>query len=755
MEQKVDGVQKTVNEMQNQMGTLIRHAHTATHNTSRQMPPKSSIFYGRDQFVDDIVEILINASGGSKPPRICIHGHGGMGKTSAAIAVMEHPDILNKFAENDRFWVPCVSAKSPDILLRILYHNLRISRDTGDYLSDIMVELQSSAAPRLMLLDNFETPWDPIEGTKEDVEKILLSLSTLSQLSILVTMRTNNLPSEEIVWVDKPLDAVDRMTSRKIYCAIDSRAEGNPRLDELLEALSHMPFAIKLVAKLGKTSKSSPEALLKDWRKYGPGMLALDESVEDSISLSIGLSMNSKTIVKNESARTLLSTLAMLPAGTTHSRLARWIPELGNKKTRVAISALNNVALVVETELDNSDVAISVLPVVQSYMRHVGRIPAMVGVNVRNACYELVLEHKSSPGDPTFKNDLLFLSSEETNIQSILLDATKDIGINTPNSTIRKTLEVMVAFCWYQHWTKPQTEVIDHTLKFARKVELDEFIAETLFCRGSTLFRLDRYKDACNSYTEAREYFQKLSNVVRASECAFELVDLSLYLRQPSITDEVLNSVSKKDMKKHAYVRARGNMSRGKVCLSRMQHSRALDHLTAAKEAFESKEINRPVDSAYCLHTISRALGSMRRFEDALKAVDQCLSIYEKTGPDNRVAETLLVKDYLLLRSQAPGDQTIPTLQRTLQISQELGRPLAIAQALELLGEFYASQREVRSAIECYQAAQTQYETMEDAERHVNRCQYLRDQIALMETDPDLEWGRLSDYGRLSDNLLG
>ena len=745
----MDGVQKTINEMQNQMGTLIRHAHTATHTPSRQMPPKSAIFYGRDQFVDDIVEILINACGGSKPPRICIHGHGGVGKTSAAIAVMEHPDIQNKFAENDRFWVPCVSAKSPDILLRILCHNLRISRDTGDYLSDIMVELQSSAAPRLMLLDNFETPWDPIEGTKEDVEKILLSLSTLSQLSILVTMRTNNLPSEEIVWVDKPLDAVDRMTSRKIYCAIDSRAEGKPKLDELLEALSHMPFAIKLVAKLGKTSKSLPEALLKDWRKYGPGMLASDESVEDSISLSIGLSMNSKTIVKNEPARTLLSTLAMLPAGTTHSRLARWIPELGNKKTRVAISALNNVALVVETELDNSDVAISVLPVVQSYMRHGGRIPAMVGVNVRNACYELVLEHKSSPGDPTFKNDILFLSSEERNIQSILLDAAKDIGINIPNSTpvpdIRKILEVMVAFCWYQHWTKPQTEVIDHTLKLARKAELDKFIAETLFCRGSTLFRLDRYKDACNSYTEAREYFRKLSNVIRASECAFELVDLYLYLQQPSIAYEVLDSVSEEDMNKHAYVRARGNMIRGEVCFFVGQHAQALEHLTAAKEIFESKEINRPVDAARCLHSISRTLGSMRRIEDALKAVDQSLSIYEKTGPDNRVAETLLVKDYLLLRSQAPGDQVIPTLQRSLQISQELGCPLPIAQALELLGEFYASQREVRSAIECYQAAQTQYQTIEDAEPDVNRCQYHRDQLASMETDPDLEWGRLSD----------
>lgn len=121
MEQKVDRVQEAVGAMQNSMSVLIRQAHTAIHASSRQMPPKPSIFYGRDQFVDDIAKILTSASTGQKPPRICIHGPGGMGKTSAAIAVMEHSDIQVKFTENDRFWVPCVSATSPDVLLHILY----------------------------------------------------------------------------------------------------------------------------------------------------------------------------------------------------------------------------------------------------------------------------------------------------------------------------------------------------------------------------------------------------------------------------------------------------------------------------------------------------------------------------------------------------------------------------------------------------------------------------------------------------------
>ena len=435
----------------------------------------------------------------------------------------------------------------------------------------------------------------------------------------------------------------------------------------------------------------------------------------------------------------------MLPAGTTHSRLDWWVPELGNKKS-AAITALNNVALIVDAELDESEVAISALPVVQSYMRYSQHIPAIVRDNVRNACYKLVLEHKSSPGDPTFRDDLLILSLEQTNIQSIVLDATRTADVNTPNAMLSpdipdmgKVLEVLVAFCWFQHWTKPQTEVIEHTLKLAHKVGLEECIAECLFCLGSTFFRLDRYKDAEISYVKARDYFTKLSNVVRASECSFELADIYLYMSNVSKAAEALDSVPQKDMNAHAYVRARSKMAYGKFYWNTLQFTEALEYLTDAKEIFETKEIDRPVDAAYCLHSIARVLASMQRIPDAVKAVDQSLDIYEKTGPDNRLAETLLVKDYILLKVQAPPDQVLPTLQRTLQKSQELGRPLAIAQALELLGEFHACQRDVRSSIEYYQAAQAQYETIDNVQS-ISRCQHSRREFMHMEADPDLEW---------------
>ncbi|KZT27811.1 hypothetical protein NEOLEDRAFT_1130304 [Neolentinus lepideus HHB14362 ss-1] len=56
---------------------------------SRTPPPKSSIFYGRDQEIADAVTLL--TSGSDSQPNLAILGSGGMGKTTCALAILHHP----------------------------------------------------------------------------------------------------------------------------------------------------------------------------------------------------------------------------------------------------------------------------------------------------------------------------------------------------------------------------------------------------------------------------------------------------------------------------------------------------------------------------------------------------------------------------------------------------------------------------------------------------------------------------------------
>ena len=178
-----------------------------------------------------------------------------MGETSVALAVMESEAVRNKFGEENRLLVPCIGATSPSLLLQILYRSLRITRDTGNSLDDICSELKASIDLCVILLDNFETPWNPQQGDQRDVERILCFLSTLPHISILVTMRSNFPPSDGIQWEYKNLLPTDEEASRMIYTDIDLSASAHPAPGDLLHALGHMPYAITLMATLGKKSK--------------------------------------------------------------------------------------------------------------------------------------------------------------------------------------------------------------------------------------------------------------------------------------------------------------------------------------------------------------------------------------------------------------------------------------------------------------------------------------------------------------------
>jgi len=137
---QVHSVDSKVDEMKAMMA--IAPAHRGTFLPWGEMPMKPRHFRGRNVIVEEVSKLLTS----SESTQISILGPGGMGKTSVALAVMEHGAVRNKFSKNC-FWVPCIGATSPSLLLAILYSSLRITRDTNDTLADIRNELQASPVP--------------------------------------------------------------------------------------------------------------------------------------------------------------------------------------------------------------------------------------------------------------------------------------------------------------------------------------------------------------------------------------------------------------------------------------------------------------------------------------------------------------------------------------------------------------------------------------------------------------------------------
>ena len=83
--------------------------------------------------------------------------------------------------------MPCIEATSAT-LLEIICTQLQVFGNIGhSTIVKIISLLATSIQPRLILLDNFETPYNALDGAQKRVEVTLRWLAMLSHVAILVT----------------------------------------------------------------------------------------------------------------------------------------------------------------------------------------------------------------------------------------------------------------------------------------------------------------------------------------------------------------------------------------------------------------------------------------------------------------------------------------------------------------------------------------------------------------------------------------
>ena len=172
-----------------------------------------------------------------------------MGKTSVSLGVVEQPLIKTRFLPENIVWVPCIEATSATLLLEILSTQLQVP---GQATIEKIISLlaATSTQPHLILLDNFETPYNALDGARKQVEDTLRRLAMLSHITILVTMRGRHPPcTEAIKWQSKEIQPTNETACLLIYRSIYPESENDPDVGRLLGILGHMPFAVTLMAR--------------------------------------------------------------------------------------------------------------------------------------------------------------------------------------------------------------------------------------------------------------------------------------------------------------------------------------------------------------------------------------------------------------------------------------------------------------------------------------------------------------------------
>ncbi|KAG8960785.1 hypothetical protein FRC03_006147, partial [Tulasnella sp. 419] len=415
---------------------------------STVMPPSPRIF-GREEYINKAIILLLSENS----TRIVILGPGGMGKTSVALKIIHDARVVVRYGQN-RYWVACEQATSVPLLVELLAKALNLPPSaSGDRFKEIITMLESSDVLHVILLDNFETPWD-IKGQQSNVGDILARLASIPNVSLMLTMRGNQCPYQESIDWTLPrlpsLTQLDLGPAEEAFLRISPDSAGDAELHTLLQELDCMPLAITLMAKLASGGETVQQ-LLSQWRTERTRLL--DQAGGDrrtSIEVSIKLSLDSQAVKANKDAITLLGVFAMLPGGAAFGRLGDLCPSVPNWSA--ALRVLLGAALA-QYSADKS--FIQVLSPIRSYITLHHPLKGTALQDLRFSYYELAKKGALRPGDSDFLANVDELSTEEPNMDVILLDA-----LHNKEGDKSRVIQASLDYSNYLYLTQPRTNII-------------------------------------------------------------------------------------------------------------------------------------------------------------------------------------------------------------------------------------------------------------------------------------------------------
>ncbi|KAG6905760.1 hypothetical protein DXG01_000860, partial [Tephrocybe rancida] len=621
---------------------------TAPQASCSIMPANTSIFHGRYSIVTELAGIITRPL----PQHVCLLGPGGMGKTSTALAVMEHADIRAYFTDQ-LIWVPCVKATSFSIFLDTLHTSLGISTKSLNPLNDILSHLEGLSVPIVLLLDNFETPWNTDES---EAERVLCRLRKLSHVTLFITMRSSTPPCANLPWVSINLQAVDAAAAREIYVKYQQNSHDDPALPRLLALIGHMPLAIKLLARLSTVTGLSAEQLIEEYNKEGTQMLGQGLDAKTSMDICMSLSVYSSRMKAHPGAFTLLCMLSMLPVGTSYHTLSRWwakdLPNLAGM-----LDVLKSTSLVEAT-----GTTFFVLPVIQRYIRHPSCFLDWIRACMIESACSFLKEHSLINHLSTIES----MSSESNNLEAVLLTATADPRIIQHG---------LLPLAQYQRNRQPRLDVIEHSLKLVNDIDDKILQADIYYWHGQILSTLRHYGRALHAYTQALTLYQSVSD---RRSCVYCRLALAVTMRQTHIEavaiqqENIVAAQADCEWIGDDGLSARCLAERGVLYASCGHPDLALQLLMQAEPIIA---LRGPISHAYCSQQISQAYMSIEDYHSAHHWATSAFEELAKHGATAAYASAVCNLGRLYHRF-GKYEESIKSMRRCQEIHASLGQPL-------------------------------------------------------------------------------
>jgi tetratricopeptide (TPR) repeat protein len=281
------------------------------------LPPKPAFCFGRDEVIEKLVHVFIT----EKSRSVALLGMRGIGKSTVALSAIHDQRVIARFGEC-RYFVRCDTAESYEALVGVICREFGITSHNPE----LALQNSCSAAPTLLVLDNFETPFE--KGKEiERIEELLLILSRIPTLQFAITLRGTEFPGAQVWWVEFPeIKKLDPPADRQVFVALAPGHKDDPLLETLLLDLEGHPLTITLMAKVA-VAYDSLQPVVSRWRQEGAIMATRGSQYEGrnaNLIASVRISIDSPRMSNH--AREILAVIARMPDGLSTTVLRKLSP---------------------------------------------------------------------------------------------------------------------------------------------------------------------------------------------------------------------------------------------------------------------------------------------------------------------------------------------------------------------------------------------------------------------------------------------
>lgn len=645
---------------------------------------------GRTALIQQVVNHLLTTA----PAPVPVLGPPGMGKTNLALAVACDPKVATRFGQR-RLMVRCDAAHDRSALVAAMAEAMLLP--LGIQQPEQLVLHTLSQGPTLLILDNFETPW---EADILAVEEWLGMLSEIPGLCMLVTVRGAQRPTLTHWHETVEPKRLDVGTSIKLFNDLAGKDFASDRhLLPLLEAVDHVPLAITLLAPL---AEGDPDlsGLWSRWQQERTRLLqrAGGRDRLTNLELSYELSWNGPRMT--DLARQLLQRLAMLPAGVRHQDLQHLLP----REVEASVSLLRKVGLA----YDEADRLRLLAPlreaILQRHPLDQDAVRTLSGRWLKRITKQAGLVYRKG-GSLALDQ----LAPEVANVEAMgLLCRDQDI--------LSRLVKPWTNF--QQASGRGSMALLDHVIGLASKAQNHQLCAISIHSKGQISYLRSQNSVARQCAEQALNLYKQCGDLSGQADCIRsqgELVRMQSDHDQASrLFDQALNLYQQ-----IGGLQGQANCIRSKGDLA---HSQS-DHAVASQFFKQALNINQQTGNllgqAQCIRSQGNLALMQSDHDQASRLFDQALNLYQQIGDLHGQANCIHSQGELAM-IQSDYAVASQRFDQALNIYQQIDNLHGQAHCIRSQGDWARMQSDHAVASQCIDQALKMYQQTDDLQGQAN-----------------------------------